>query len=121
MPRDAGTIRPAPRSRKGKHHKVEVVKDEESIKERMRPVSCGWCKKRIDPEKEDWGLRPEKIRIGEERGRKWVEELEEKRRREREAEEAREATEAVLGRGIMASRLGSAGTGGSSSGGSTAP
>ena len=52
---------------------------------RRRPVACAWCVRRIDPEKEEWGLRPEKIKRGEERGKRWMQELE-RRRVEKEAE-----------------------------------
>ena len=50
-----------------------------------RPVACAWCVKRVDTETENWEHRPEKIRIGEERGRMWIVELE-RRRLEKEAE-----------------------------------
>ena len=50
-----------------------------------RPVGCAWCRKRIDAKREEWGLRPDVIRRGEERGQRWIDELE-RRKREREAE-----------------------------------
>lgn len=50
-------------------------------------MACGWCHKRVDPEKEDWFLRPETIRKGEEKGKIWLEELERRRQREGETQE----------------------------------
>jgi hypothetical protein len=40
---------------------------------------------RVDPQKEDWGLRPAAIRRGEEKGKRWIREME-RRRRERDGE-----------------------------------
>jgi hypothetical protein len=53
--------------------------------EKRRPVGCGWCGLRVDPQKEDWGLRPAAIRRGEEKGKRWIREME-RRRRERDGE-----------------------------------
>lgn len=50
----------------------------------MRPVSCSWCTKMVDPRKEDYKLRPEKIARGETRGRLWMAELEQQKKKERE-------------------------------------
>lgn len=52
---------------------------------RRRPVACAWCVRRVDADVEDWGLRPEKIRRGEERGKRWMAELE-RRKAEKEGE-----------------------------------
>lgn len=65
---------------------VKTVPDS-TLHVRRRPVACGWCHKRVDPEKEDWFLRPEKIRLGEEKGKMWIEEMERRRQRERETYE----------------------------------
>ncbi|TGZ82134.1 hypothetical protein EX30DRAFT_216020 [Ascodesmis nigricans] len=51
---------------------------------RRRPVVCGWCCKRVDPDKEDWFLRPEVVRVGEQRGRERQCEMDRLRHQERE-------------------------------------
>lgn len=53
----------------------------------MRPVACSWCMKHVDAAAEVWGLRPDSIKRGEEKGRLWQQELE-RRRREREDQAA---------------------------------
>jgi hypothetical protein len=62
--------------------------------EKRRPVGCAWCRKRVDPKREEWTLRPVAIRRGEEKGRVWIRELERRRKeREREGREGEEEEE----------------------------
>lgn len=70
---------------KGKSRAITPSNSKEGSDVLRRPVACAWCVKRVDAETENWELRPDKIRIGEERGRQWMLELE-RRRMQKEAE-----------------------------------
>jgi hypothetical protein len=97
---------PPPPPTKSPQESIETPK-----KATMRPVSCSWCTKMVDPQVEDYKLRPEKIARGETRGRLWMAELEQQKRKEREeaansASSSNASSAATINLGDIAIRMG---------------